>query len=279
MQKSFWWWQCSDRYIISLFPPPLNHFPPFSPSLISLMVSVDVKHHVYFSLSLTLLSVCASFTVTEEFLLHSWCRLGSFESVEEFLLHWLLVLVLAATRLSQSLVLLTLRPRAEGFAGEDSVSHAPAMLITVKRFFFFFFSVDTSCAGLAKVVSYSYTPHAGFNQDWHAFLLYCSCNDYTDTNNPRLIDDRLYSAILRSLEQTHCRSHVILHEWLAFQVIARRFFNIRWHRSGVLTAGMVGATLKLQPCGRKFCVNHTTMFHVTSCKATYVRSVCMHVWL
>ena len=48
MQESFWWWQCSDRYIISLF----LHLhtlspPPFSPSLISLMVSVDVKHHVY----------------------------------------------------------------------------------------------------------------------------------------------------------------------------------------------------------------------------------------
>ena len=39
MQESFWWWQCSDRYIIST--------PPFSPALISLMVSVDVKHHVY----------------------------------------------------------------------------------------------------------------------------------------------------------------------------------------------------------------------------------------
>ena len=41
MQESFWWWQCSDRYIsLSL--------PPFSPSLISLTVSVDVMHHVYF---------------------------------------------------------------------------------------------------------------------------------------------------------------------------------------------------------------------------------------
>ena len=46
IQESFWWWQCSDRYIISLSPPPCP-FPPFFPSLISLMVSVDVKHHVY----------------------------------------------------------------------------------------------------------------------------------------------------------------------------------------------------------------------------------------
>ena len=47
MQESFWWWQCSDRYIISLFPHLYNPLLPFSPSLISLMVSVDVKHHVY----------------------------------------------------------------------------------------------------------------------------------------------------------------------------------------------------------------------------------------
>ena len=46
MQKSFWWWQCSDRYIIAL-SPYLHTPPPFSPSLISLMVFVDVKHHVY----------------------------------------------------------------------------------------------------------------------------------------------------------------------------------------------------------------------------------------
>ena len=37
MQKSFWWWQCSDRYVISLFLR-------LRPSLISLVVSVDVKH-------------------------------------------------------------------------------------------------------------------------------------------------------------------------------------------------------------------------------------------
>ena len=47
MQKSFWWWQCSDRYIFSLSPHLHSPLPPFFPSLISLMVSVDVKHHVY----------------------------------------------------------------------------------------------------------------------------------------------------------------------------------------------------------------------------------------
>ena len=46
MQESFWWWHCSDRKIISLFPH--LHTPShFSTSLISLIVSVDVKHHVY----------------------------------------------------------------------------------------------------------------------------------------------------------------------------------------------------------------------------------------
>ena len=47
MQESIWWWQCSDRYIISLFPHLHTPSCPFSPSLISLMVSVDLEHHVY----------------------------------------------------------------------------------------------------------------------------------------------------------------------------------------------------------------------------------------
>ena len=34
--------------------------------------------------------------------------------------------------------------------------------------------------------------------------------------------------------------------------------------------------MKLQPSRRKFCVHHTTMHHVTSCKATYVR--CILLW-
>ena len=47
-QESFWWWQCSDRYI-SLPPPPPPSIPlppSFSPSLISRTVSVDVKRKV-----------------------------------------------------------------------------------------------------------------------------------------------------------------------------------------------------------------------------------------
>ena len=56
-----------------------------------------------------------------------------------------------------------------------------------------------------------------------------------------------YSAILRSLEQTHCARLVFLHEWQAFYsaffvVVFCFVFNI--HRSGLLThgAGMAGAT-------------------------------------
>ena len=38
---------CSDRYIISLSPHLHTPFLQFAPSLISLMVYVDVRHHVY----------------------------------------------------------------------------------------------------------------------------------------------------------------------------------------------------------------------------------------
>ena len=44
---SFWWWRWSNKYVISLLPHLRTPFPLFSPSLISLMVSVDIKHHVY----------------------------------------------------------------------------------------------------------------------------------------------------------------------------------------------------------------------------------------
>ena len=47
MQKPFWWWQCSNGYVISFCPTSTPLSPIFSPSLISLMVSLDIKHHVY----------------------------------------------------------------------------------------------------------------------------------------------------------------------------------------------------------------------------------------
>ena len=84
------------------------------------------------------------------------------------------------------------------------------------------------------------------------------------------MDDHLYSAILRSLEQTHCAR---LWFYMSDKLFIARVLNI--HRSGVLKRWHGWCHMKLQPSWRKFCVHHTTMHHVTSCKATYVR--CMHV--
>ena len=70
MQKSFWWWQCSDGYIISISPHLHTPFSPFSPSLISLMVSVGVKRHVYLLTYSTLRTVFGTW-VTVRFLLIS----------------------------------------------------------------------------------------------------------------------------------------------------------------------------------------------------------------
>ena len=89
-----------------------------------------------------------------------------------------------------------------------------------------------------------------------------------------MIDVRLYSAILRSLEQTHCAR---MWFYMSDQLFIARFFFFffllstevvylqRWHG---------WCHMKLQPSRRKFCVRHTTVHHVTSCKGTYVR--CMN---
>ena len=74
MQGSFWWWQCSDRYIISLSstsvprpPPPPSPVPnkPFT-------VSVDVKLHVYSQKWILSSGICNYLQVTL-----SACRLGN----------------------------------------------------------------------------------------------------------------------------------------------------------------------------------------------------------
>ena len=72
MQESFWWCQCSDRYIISLFPHLHTPSPPFSPSLINLMVSVDVKHHVYL-LMCVMLFILQRISVTNIILSNNVC--------------------------------------------------------------------------------------------------------------------------------------------------------------------------------------------------------------
>ena len=59
----------SDRYIIYLSPH--FHTPsPFSPSLISLMVSVDVKHHVYLLLNALYKTISNTITGTPQKLQH-----------------------------------------------------------------------------------------------------------------------------------------------------------------------------------------------------------------
>ena len=102
-----------------------------------------------------------------------------------------------------------------------------------------------------------------------------SLNSSTEQYDNWLIDDHLYSAILRSLEQTHCARLWFYMSDTLFKArfVCCCFLNI--HRSGVLKCWHGWCHIKLQPSRRKFCVHHTTMHHVTSCKATYVR--CMRV--
>ena len=75
----------------------------------------------------------------------------------------------------------------------------------------------------------------------------------------------LYSAIFRSRADS-LHSHVILHESLAFKSAVS---NI--NRSGVrtLNADIAGAILNCCRLG-EFCVHHTMMHHVTSCKASCI---------
>ena len=82
----------------------------------------------------------------------------------------------------------------------------------------------------------------------------------------------LYSAILRSRADS-LRSHVILHErivfiarfWISTEVVYLQHWHGWCHKNLLPDRVSLGA----------FCVHHTTMHRVTSCKATYAR--CMRV--
>ena len=84
-------------------------------------------------------------------------------------------------------------------------------------------------------------------------------------------DTALFSALLSRLTALACGS-----TWVT-SFIARFFVFVFWISTEVvyLQRWHGWCHMKLQPSPRKSCVHHTTMLHVSSCKATYVR--CMHV--
>ena len=100
------------------------------------------------------------------------------------------------------------------------------------------------------------------------YTIMCDCYELHTCERYQLIDWRSLSWA------DSLRSHVILDEWPAFY---SAFFKIIFyiHLSGVLKRWHGWYHTKLLPSRRKFCVHHTTILHITSCKATYVR--CMRV--
>ena len=95
-----------------------------------------------------------------------------------------------------------------------------------------------------------------------------------------LIDVRLYSAILRSLEQTHCaRMLFYMSDWLSIA----RFLNI--HRSGVLTAlawlvphetAAVSAQVLCKPRNHAPC--HFMQSHIRKVYACLAVTCHLHFW-
>ena len=89
-----------------------------------------------------------------------------------------------------------------------------------------------------------------------------------------MIDDHLYSAILRSLEQTRCAR---LWFYTSDKLFIARFLNI--HRSGVIKRWHGWCHMKLQPSRRMFCVHHTTMqSHIRKVYASLAVTCHLHFW-
>ena len=95
-----------------------------------------------------------------------------------------------------------------------------------------------------------------------------------------LIDDRLYSAILRSLEQTHCAR---MWFYMSDQLFIARFLNI--HRSGVLTAlawlvphetAAVSAQVLCTPYNHAPC--HLMQSHIRKVYACLAVTCHLHFW-
>ena len=135
MQKSFWWWQCSDRYIISPSPPPPYLLPPISPSLRSLVVSVDVKHHVYLLAywPLTLLSSLQSYMYTctskARSALLSWLRAQSLAAPCLLVLYLWAALVWVSCTSSSEVLALSCVFFPLLFSPSSSPDQLPALII------------------------------------------------------------------------------------------------------------------------------------------------------
>ena len=95
-----------------------------------------------------------------------------------------------------------------------------------------------------------------------------------------LIDDHLYSAILRSLEQTHCAR---LWFYMSDKLFIARFLNI--HRSGVLTAlawlvphetAAISAQVLCTPYNHALC--HLMQSHIRKVYASLAVTCHLHFW-
>ena len=124
--------------------------------------------------------------------------------------------------------------------------------------FFFLRSVDSGFAIRGKV-----------NYDRIALLILITPWWWNDCSSSWLMIAyiALFSALLSRLTALACGSTWVISFlyrvfWISTEVVCLQ----RWHG---------WCHMKLQPSRRKFCVHDTTMHHVTSCKATYVR--CMRV--
>ena len=126
-------------------------------------------------------------------------------------------------------------------------------------------SIPSSCVGIA-LISVTILP-----------VLYIKLIPFLNMSNSiSCCWSLLCSAILQSWADSLCL-HVILREWLA----AFFFFIMRFWISTAVGTGMAGATWNCCHLGG-FCVHHTTMHCVTSCKVymclcvgMYAVCVCM----
>ena len=115
---------------------------------------------------------------------------------------------------------------------------------------------------------------------WQDQTTQCSCLNGEVNCGNWLIDDHLYSAILRSLEQTHC---ACMWFYMSDKLFIACFFNI--HRSGVLTAlawlvlhetGAISAQVLCTPYNHAPC--HFMQSHIRKVYVSLAVTCHLHFW-